>query len=89
MKPKKGMNAKRKAVLDRIERIERAIVKAKEYLDSGKHADWRGFRPLFDRKFKDGKEVAPHKDWVRNVFLPHVERALNRAETILERLGKD
>jgi hypothetical protein len=80
------MNAKRKAVLDRIESLEQAIGKAREYLESGKHADWSGFRPLFVRKRKDGKELPPHKDWVRNVFLPRMERALSRAEKILERL---
>jgi hypothetical protein len=81
------MNAKRKAVLDRIERLEGAIDKAKEYLKSGKHADWNGFRPWFVGKKKDGKELPPHKDWVKNVFLPRMEKALNRAEKILERLG--
>lgn len=37
------MNSKTKAVLDRIKRLEEAITKAQEYLESGKHADWRGF----------------------------------------------
>jgi hypothetical protein len=80
------MNAKKKDVLDRIESLEEAIGKAREYLESGKHADWRGFRPFFDREFKDGKELPPHKDWVRNVYLPSMETALRRAEKILERL---
>lgn len=44
------MNAKRKAILDRIESLEDAIARAREYLECGKHADWRGFRPLFVRK---------------------------------------
>lgn len=81
------MNAKRKAVLDRIESLEQDIGRAREYLESGKHADWSGFRPLFVRKLKDGKELPPHKDWVKNVFLPRMEKALNRAEKVLERLG--
>jgi uncharacterized protein YqcC (DUF446 family) len=81
------MNAKRKAVVDRIDSLEQAIRKAREYLESGKHANWRGFRPLFDRKLRDGKELPPHKDWVKNVFLPRMEKALSRAEKILERLG--
>lgn len=68
--PSKAKDTKRKVVLDRIESIKEAISRAREYLESGKHADWSGFRPLFDRKFKDGKEVPPHKDWVKNVFLP-------------------
>jgi uncharacterized protein YqcC (DUF446 family) len=83
----KAMNAKRKAVLERIEKLEQAIRRANEYLESGKHADWSGFRPLFVRKSKDGKELPPHKDWVKNVFLPRMEKALGRSEKILERLG--
>jgi hypothetical protein len=81
------MNAKRKAILERIERFEQDIVRAKEYLESGKHAHWSGFRSLFVSKVKDGKELPPHKDWVKNVFIPRMEKALNRAEKLLERLG--
>ena len=73
--------------LSRIDLLEQAIVRAREYLESGKHAQWSGFRPLFVRKFKYGKELPPHKDWVKNVFLPHNEKALSRAEKTLERLG--
>ena len=62
------MNPKKKAVLDRIKRLEEAITKGREYLESGKHAQWRGFRPLFDAKVRDGKILPPHKDWVKNVF---------------------
>ena len=80
------MKAKRKAILDRIESLELAISKAREYLESGKHSNWRGFRPLFVSKFKNGKELPPHKDWVKNVFLPRNEKALRRAEKIVERL---
>lgn len=80
------MNAKRNAILERIELLEDAIRKAKEYLETGKHADWRGFRPLFDRKLRDGAELPPHKDWVKNVFLPRREKALSRQEKLLERL---
>jgi hypothetical protein len=78
---------KRMAVLDRIELLEQAIVRAREYLESGKHAQWSGFRPWFDRKLLDGKELPPHKDWVKNVFLPRMEKALSRAEKTLERLS--
>ena len=81
------MNTKRKAVLERIESLEQAISKAREYLESGKHAHWIGFRPLFVSKLKDGREMPPHKDWVKNVFLPRVEKALRRAEKIVERVG--
>ena len=80
------MNAKRKTVLDRIESLEQAIARAREYLESGKHAHWSGFRPMFVRKIKDKKELPPHKDWVKNVFLPHMEKALRHAEKVVERL---
>ena len=83
------MDTKRKAVVDRIESLEQAIRRAREYLESGKHADWHGFRPLFDGKLKDGKELPPHKDWVKSVFLPRMEKALSQQEKLLERLGLD
>jgi hypothetical protein len=79
------MNPKKKAVLDRIKRLEEAIAKGREYLESGKHANWNGFRPLFARKVRDGKEVPPHKDWVQNFFLPRAERGLRQAEKALEK----
>ncbi|MEX0717646.1 MAG: hypothetical protein WD066_13720 [Planctomycetaceae bacterium] len=82
------MNAKRKAVLDRIQSFEEAVRCAKEYLESGKHADWHKFRPLFDHKLKDGKEVPPHKDWVKNVFLRRAEKALTRTEKLLRGLDE-
>jgi len=84
----KASNPKKKAVLDRIESLEEDIVKAKEYLESGKHAHWSGFRPLFVSKFKNGKELPPHKDWVKNVFLPRKEKALRRAEKLVERISQ-
>ena len=77
-------NPKTKAVLDRISQIEDAIARGREYLESGKHANWVGFRPWFVRKVRDGKELPPHKDWVKNVFLPGRERALKRAQDALE-----
>jgi len=82
----RATNVKKKAVLERIESFEEAIAKAKEYLESGKHAHWAGFRPLFATKLKNGKELPPHKDWVKNVFLPQNQRALRRAEKLFERL---
>jgi hypothetical protein len=81
------MNPKKKAVLDRIKHIEEAITKGREYLESGKHAQWSGFRPLFFRKVRDGKILPPHKDWVKNVFLPRLERALTQAQKVLEKLN--
>jgi hypothetical protein len=82
------MDPKRKAILDRIASLEESIQIATEYLESGKHADWYGFRPLFDRKLRNGEEVPPHKDWVKNVYLPRRVRSLDRAEKILQRLGQ-
>jgi hypothetical protein len=84
--PTKLFNAKRKAVLQRIESCEQAIARAREYLESGKWAHWSGFRPLFIPKFKDGKELPPHRDWVKNVFLPRRQQDLRREEKLLERL---
>ena len=83
------MNAKRKAVLDRIESIEHAMAKAREYLESGKHAHWIGFRPMFDRKLKDGKELPPHKDWVKNFYLKQMEGRLVEAEKVLWQLERE
>ncbi len=80
----KQTNAKRKAVLERIKSIEQDICKAREYLESGKHANWSGFRPVFYGKFKDGEELPPHNDWVKNVFLPRKEKALRHAEKLVE-----
>jgi hypothetical protein len=81
------MNLKKKAILNRIERIEDAITKCREYLEEGKHAHWHGFRPLFHSKTKNGNFIPPHKDWVKNVFLSDLERALKRAERTLEKLA--
>jgi hypothetical protein len=83
---REDMTPKQKAVFDRIKRIEDAIEKGREYLESSAHATWHRFRPLFVSKKRDGKSLPPHKDWVKNVFLPRYERALKRAEDTLERL---
>jgi len=79
---------KKKAILDRIQILEDAIAKGREYLVSGAHADWDGFRPLFNVKVRGGKELPPHKDWIRNVFIPRRDRALRHAEKTLERLER-
>jgi hypothetical protein len=81
------MNPKKKAVVDRIKRLEEAIERATSYLEKGEHANWRGFRPLFTPRVRDGKELPPHRDWVKNWFLPNKQRALRRAEKILESLA--
>jgi len=83
----KKLYSKRKAILDRITHIENAIIKGNEYLETGKHENWQGFRPLFVEKVRDGMSLPPHKDWVKNVFLPRHERALRKAERILEKLN--
>jgi seryl-tRNA synthetase len=83
---KRETNPTKKAVLDRIERIEESITKAREYLESGDHAHWAAFQPLLAPKLKDGVKLPPHKDWVKNVFIPRLERALARAEKSLDRL---
>lgn len=80
------MNSKKKAVLDRIKHLEDAITKGREYLESGEHAHWHGFRPLFAHKVRDGKALPPHKDWVENVFLPRKEKALRKVQEKLEKL---
>lgn len=82
------MDPKKKSILDRIERFEEEISKGKEYLANGSHAQWSGFRPLFDAKLRDGEELPPHRDWVKNVFIPQAEKALNLAEKALERLTR-
>jgi hypothetical protein len=80
------MNAKQKAVQERIKHLEDAIAKGREYLETGAHAEWHGFRPLFAGRMKDGTELPPHPEWVRNVFLPRRETELRQAEKALERL---
>ena len=79
---------KKEALLDRIAALEEALVRANEYLESGKHADWSGFRPLLVSKQRDGRDLPPHRDWVKSVFIPSKERALSRAERSLERLSQ-
>jgi hypothetical protein len=86
MAVKTVMNAKQKALLDRIKRLEDEISKGQEYLKTGAHGEWHGFRALFAAKARDGKPLPPHPDWVRNVFLPRREMALRQAEKILEKL---
>jgi hypothetical protein len=82
------MNAKSKAVLDRIERLKHAISIATEYLKNGEHANWKGFRPLFVRKQREGKELPPHKEWVKNVYIRRMEKTLSHAEKVLKHFEK-
>ena len=80
------MKAKEKAILDRIEHLEDAISKGREYLETGAHAHWHGFRPLFVDKVKDGEVLPPHTDWVANVFIPAREKALRTNQKLLEKI---
>lgn len=82
------MDPKNKAVLERINSIEEALTKAREYLATGAHADWHGFRPLLTPKIKDGRKVPPHEDWVKNVFVPNHQKAMREAEKKLDRLNQ-
>jgi hypothetical protein len=43
---------------------------------------------LFTDKIRGGKPLPPHRDWMKNVFIPGYERALLRAEKLLERLER-
>ena len=78
--------SKKRAILDRIKHLEDAITKGREYLESGTHAHWQGFRPLFEAKKKNGKTGPPHVDWVKNYFLPRCEMMLRHSEKVLARL---
>ena len=80
------MNSKQNAIRDRIKHVEEAIANGREYLENGSHANWHGFRPLFANKVRNGKAEPPHRDWVKNVFLPRHEKALRKAEKTLEKL---
>ncbi|MEQ8276637.1 MAG: hypothetical protein RMA76_14910 [Deltaproteobacteria bacterium] len=73
-------------ILARIADLESQIRRAHEYLQTGAHAHWHGFRPLFNDKIQNGRVAPPHKDWVRSVFLPRRERLLRKAEKLLDRL---
>jgi hypothetical protein len=74
--------------LARVRRLEASIRMAKEYLESGKHADSVAFRAIFKPKLKDGKELPPHKDWVKNFYLKQMERRLVQAEKVLWQLER-
>ena len=81
-----NLNEKKKIIHERISCIEDTIIKGREYLEYGKHSDWRGFSPFFHFKRNNGKTLPPHIDWVKNVFLPSQEKALIKAENKLEKL---
>ena len=80
------MNSKKTAVRDRAKHLEDAIAKGHEYLEDGSHQHWHGFRPKFGDKTRNGQPEPPHKDWVKNVFLPRREKTLRKAEITVEKL---
>ena len=80
------MDLKKKALIERIQRHEEALTKAHEYLETGAHSDWHGFRALFAQKIKDGQLAPPHRDWITNVFIPHFEKAIHKAERKLDQI---
>lgn len=82
--PTKQSAESRREILERIDLMEQHILKSRKYLESRKHAQWIGFRPLFAKKVKNGVELPPHKDWVKNVFLPSRQKELNRLEKLIE-----
>ncbi|MCO7224726.1 hypothetical protein [Pleionea sp. CnH1-48] len=77
---------KKKAIMDRIEEIESDILKANEYLEDGSHAHWHKFKPVLKEKERNGETLPPHRDWVKNVFLPEREQALKEAIKLVDRL---
>jgi len=76
---------KKKAILNRLQVIEEEIAKANEYLETDAHSHWHKFRPFFVDKIENDKVSPPHKDWVKNVFIPRRIRELKRAEELLDR----
>lgn len=84
--PAQETNAKKESILDRIKHLEDAITKGREYLETGQHAHFARFRSLFVKKFREGEKLPPHKDWVKNVFIPGMEKMLAHAEKALERV---
>jgi len=81
-----SIDLKVRAVKERIKNLEDSLVKAYEYLDNGSHAHWHGFRPWVFKKIRNGKVAPPHKDWIKNVFIPRHEKAIHKAEKKLEKL---
>ena len=80
------MNSKEKAILDRIKHLEDATSKAREFLETGKHGGWHRFQPMFVNKVGRDGVLPPHRDWIKNVFLPRQQKLLKHAEKSLERL---
>lgn len=79
------VNPQKKAILERIKRLEDALTKAQEFLETGAHAEWHGFQAWFVPKMKDGRVMPPHRKWVKNVFIRDCEKALHKAERTLDK----
>ena len=73
---------KRQRIIERTQKLNEAVEKARAYLANGDCGDWHGFRPLFG----GARGRLPHPDWVANVFLPRKLVAVERCEQILETL---
>ncbi len=84
----KQRQIKIKAVTDRIEQIKKNLLIGYEFLATGAHGNWHGFKPLYVEKTKDGIALPPHRDWVKNVFIAELERSLVKAEKKLETIEK-
>lgn len=76
---------KKRNIAKRVKSLEEDLIKAREYLENGAFSNWHKFKPLFFNKIKDGKVEPPHPDWVKNVFIPNIEKALCKAEELLDR----
>ena len=82
----KNIELKKRSIENRIRRLEAGIKLANQYLETGEHADWAGFRPLFWYKWKGDEICPPHKDWVKNVVIKRLEREITKANKALKRL---
>ena len=71
----------RRPSLRALRRLAAKLGVTPEYLETGAHAGWQAFRPLFV-----GKDQPPHKDWVRHVFIRRLEREIARNKRAMKRL---
>ena len=76
--------SKRPDIVESIEKHATAVEMAQQYLATGDHAHWHGFRPLFG----GARDRAPHPDWVAHVFLRRRSGSLAFYEKLLERLER-
>jgi hypothetical protein len=62
------------AILYRIKCLEEPISKEREYLKREAKADRNGFRPLFDKNIRGGRELPPHKTSYIDIMMYMVMR---------------